>query len=72
MFFVEGLSFFCCLIISAQETAEKKVPLSCPRINEYMLRSPNTFRKYHDAELTLGELTQAHELEKHNAHLIDK
>jgi len=28
-------------------------PLSWPRMRLYMLRSPNTFRKYHDAELTL-------------------
>ena len=28
-------------------------PLSCPRIRLYMLRRPNTLRKYHDAELTL-------------------
>lgn len=30
-----------------------KLPLSCPRIREYILRSPKTLRKYQDAELTL-------------------
>lgn len=30
-------------------------PLSCPSMREYMLRRPNTLRKYHEAELTLQD-----------------
>ena len=49
-----------------------KLPLSWPRINEYMLRSPNTFRKYHDAELTLDDKCREREREqmKRRLHIL--
>ena len=31
------------------------IPLSCPKISEYKLLKPNTFKKYHETELTLYE-----------------
>ena len=34
-------------------TVSDHLPLSCPRIKLYILRRPNTLRKYQDAELTL-------------------
>jgi len=40
-------------IILHQTFWQQNSPLSWPRMRLYMLRSPNTFRKYHDAELTL-------------------
>ena len=42
----------------ALHTASTNSPLSWPRMRLYMLRSPNTFRKYHDAELTLCHTTR--------------
>lgn len=43
--------------LSHHKELEGTLPLSCPRMREYMLRRPNTFRKYQEAELTLNTET---------------